>query len=461
MRYFFITVLLGICAVALPAEADEIRAPEVRILSTDGDVRTKFAAFPEDYIGGISVAAGDLGRDGIPEIVVGGGFGVEPRVKIFRQNGSLITSFLAYERAFSRGTNVAVGDVDGDGVNEIITGPAYGGGPHVRIFDGRGTPKYSGFFAYQERFKGGAFVATGDLDGDGKAEIITGAGPSGGPHVRVWNERGELQHEFFAFVATDASGVTVGTGDLDADGRAEILVGRASSDPPQIKIFTPEGRELGLLTAFEATFTGGVTPIGADINNDGRDEIIVAPNGGSAPIKIFRNNGVGLASFMPFEDDFTGAVRIAAAPISAAGESAVVVAPGRPFRDGNVVYPKSIVVDLSEQRLYAYEHGLVAQSFLVSSGVKKYPTPVGDYEIQKKVPMMDYVWTYGPNHPDNYAIPDVPWNLRFKPNYFIHYAYWHNDFGRPRSHGCVNLPLEPAKWIYEWAELGTPVVIRE
>lgn len=461
MKYFLVTVLLGICAVTLPASAGEIRAPEVRSLNTEGEVRATFAAFPQDYIGGISVAAGDLGTDGIPEIVIGSGFGVEPRVKVFRQNGSLITSFLAYDKTFTRGINVAVGDVDGDGASEIVTGPTYGGGPHVRIFDGRGNPKYSGFFAYQERFRGGVFVTTGDLDGDGKSEIITGAGPSGGPHVRVWNERGELQHEFFAFAATDTSGVTVGTGDLDLDGREEILVGRASSDPPQVKIFTPEGRELGLLTAYEATFTGGVTPIGADIDNDGRDEIIVAPNGGTAPVKIFRHNGVGLSSFTPFEEDFSGAVRIAVASPGAAGEPTVIVAPGRAVREGNVAHPKSIVVDLSEQRLYAYEHGLVAQSFLVSTGVKKYPTPVGDYEVQKKVPLMDYVWTYGPNHPDNYAIPDVGWNLRFKPNYFIHYAYWHNDFGKPRSHGCVNVPLEPAKWIYEWAELGTPVAVRD
>lgn len=460
MKKISLMIAVGIF-IAVPAHAAAIHAPEIKLLDLDGTPQKTFAAFPQNYIGGMSVAAGDLGRDGIAEIVVGSGFGVEPRVKVFRQDGSLITSFLAYEKSFDRGVNVAVGDVDGDGTNEIITGPAYGGGPHVRIFDGRGQPKYGGFFAYGQNFRGGIFVTARDLDGDGKAEIITGAGPSGGPHVRVWDEEGALKHEFFAFNADDTSGVTVGTADLDGDGTIELLVGRASSDPPQVKIFTPEGRELGLLTAHESDFTGGVSPLGVDVDSDGRDEIVVTPNGGNAPMKIFRYNGTLLSSFRPYESDFDGSVRIAAATLNKNGDRAFVVAPSHPFREGKIVHPKSIMVDISEQRLYAYTHGLLENSFLVSTGVQKYPTPVGDFSVLAKVPVVDYIWTYGPNHPDNYSLPKVPWNLRFKPHYYIHYAYWHNDFGRRRSHGCVNLPLEPAKWIYNWAEVGTPVTIRE
>ncbi|MDP2933846.1 MAG: VCBS repeat-containing protein, partial [bacterium] len=193
-----------------------------------------------DSLDGASVAVGDLGEDGVAEIVIGSGFGVPPEVKIFRQDGSLINSFLAYDKNFNRGIQVALGDVDGDGVNDIITAPAYGGGPHIRVFDSYGN-LHNEFFAYNPAFRGGAFVTARDVNDDGKAEIITGAGPTGGSHVRVFQADGTLLHEFFAFEPGDISGVTVGA--ITIDGQVHILAGRASSDPPTIKVFTPEGKE--------------------------------------------------------------------------------------------------------------------------------------------------------------------------------------------------------------------------
>lgn len=406
-----------------------------------------------------SIAASDLGRDGIAEIVIGSEFGNPPEIKILRQDGSRITAFNAYDKNFTKGIHVAVGDIDGDGMNDIITAPSYGGGPHIRIFDGTGKLK-SEFFAYNQNFRGGTFVTTRDLDGDGKAEIITGAGPSGGPHVRIFDSAGKIKSEFFAFDSTDVSGVTLGTADLDQDGKPEILVGRASSDPPQVKIFTPQGRELGLLTAFDPSFTGGVTPIGFDWDGDGRDDIVVAPNGRSSTIKIFKYNGEQIESVTPFEADFNGSIQLA--PIqNSSGSRVLFAAKNRSYREGNIAYPKSIVVDLSEQRLYAYEYGVLTESFLVSTGVKKYPTPTGDFSVQAKIPKMDYVWSYGPRHPDNYDIKDVPWNLRFAPHLYIHNAYWHNNFGHVMSHGCINMALATSKWVYDWASVGTPVTIRE
>lgn len=457
MRWVFCLTLLAII-VAFPAEAGAPK-PEVTLLNFDGMTRKTFAPFPAKHIGGMSVVAGDLGHDGVAEIVVGSGSGREPEVKIFRQDGSLVTSFLAYQKTFDRGLSVALGDIDGDGLAEIVTSPGYGGGPHIKIFDGRGNLKGE-FFAYAANFRGGVFIAVRDLDGDGRAEIVTGAGPTGGPHVRIFDHRGELRHEFFAFNATDASGVTVGAADLAGDGKGRVLVGRASSDPPEVKIFTPDGRELGKLMVYEPTFAGGVTPLGADTNGDGRDEIVVTPNGGGAPIKIFRPNGTLERTLTPFEN-FSGAVRLAVTSLSSTGERVLITAPSPALRDGPIESPKSIVVDLSEQRLYALEHGLVRASFLVSSGVKKFPTPEGEFKIQAKKPFVDYVWTYGPNHPENYSYPKIPWNLQFKPHYYIHYASWHNNFGRPRSHGCVNMALEPAKWMYNWADVGVPVTIRD
>jgi lipoprotein-anchoring transpeptidase ErfK/SrfK len=73
---------------------------------------------------------------------------------------------------------------------------------------------------------------------------------------------------------------------------------------------------------------------------------------------------------------------------------------------------------------------------------------------------MDYTWNYGVGNPNNYSLPDVKWNMRFRNHYYIHSAYWHNNFGQPMSHGCVNTSIPDAEWIYSWADVGTTVEIK-
>lgn len=113
---------------------------------------------------------------------------------------------------------------------------------------------------------------------------------------------------------------------------------------------------------------------------------------------------------------------------------------------------KYIEVDISDQKLYAYEYGQLVRSFLISTGVRKRPTPLGDFSVLEKVPQVTYKWSYGANHLDNYDLGTVPYNLRFKKYYYIHYSPWHSNFGKRMSHGCVNVDKANAKWIYEWAD---------
>ncbi|EKD78848.1 MAG: ErfK/YbiS/YcfS/YnhG family, partial [uncultured bacterium] len=109
------------------------------------------------------------------------------------------------------------------------------------------------------------------------------------------------------------------------------------------------------------------------------------------------------------------------------------------------------------------EYGELVREFLVSTGVTKYPTTLGEFSVRKKIYMMDYRWEYGPDHPDNYDIKDVKWNLSFNPadHQYLHYAYWHNNFGHRMSHGCVNINATNSEWLYNWANVGDPVIVHD
>jgi lipoprotein-anchoring transpeptidase ErfK/SrfK len=113
-----------------------------------------------------------------------------------------------------------------------------------------------------------------------------------------------------------------------------------------------------------------------------------------------------------------------------------------------------IDIDLSEQRLRAYQDDEVVKSFVVSTGTAAHPTPVGRFAVWIKLRYDDMS---GPG----YYLPDVPYTMYFYSGYGIHGTYWHNNFGTPMSHGCVNMVTEEAGWLFNWSYVGIPVVVHE
>ncbi|BAB76469.1 L,D-transpeptidase [Anabaena sp. FACHB-709] len=113
-----------------------------------------------------------------------------------------------------------------------------------------------------------------------------------------------------------------------------------------------------------------------------------------------------------------------------------------------------IQINLANQRLIAWEGGKPVYAIVISSGKRSTPTRIGSFKIQSKHKSTRM-------RGRNYDVPNVPYAMFYSGNYGIHGAYWHRKFGTPVSNGCVNLAPNHAQWLFNWASLGTPVVIQK
>jgi hypothetical protein len=272
-----------------------------------GASRFSFTAYDSGFRGGVRVAIGDVTGDGIDDIITAPGAGGGPHIKVIDgSTGQVVRSFFAYASTFTNGVFVAAGDVDGDGHADIITGAGAGGGPHVRVFSGATGAELAGFFAYPSSFLGGVDVAAGDINGDGHADIITGAGPGGGPLVRVFNgvDMSNVA-SFYPYSSRFTGGVSVAAGDIDGDGRADIITGAGAGGGPHVQVFS--GANLAILQSFFAygmDFSGGVCVACADQDGDGRADLLLSGGPGAAK-SIRALSGLSLHEIRSFTFDPT------------------------------------------------------------------------------------------------------------------------------------------------------------
>jgi hypothetical protein len=290
---------------------------------------SQIAPFPAQSKLAVRVAAGDVNGDGIDDIIVAAGPGGGPHVKTYDGiTGKLLNSFLAYDPTFKGGVFVAAGDIDNDGKADIVTGAGPGAGPQVKVFSGADGSVLESFFAFDQSFTGGVSVAVGDVNGDGVADIITSAGPGGGPHINVFSGVDlSVLESFFAFDPGFNGGVFVAAGDVNGDGNSDIITAAGPGGGPHVKVFS--GADLAVLQsfdAFSAGFTGGVRVACADVNGDGLADVITAAGPGGGPhVKVFSGkDGSTLNSFFAFSSSFTGGVFVAAGDIDGKGKVSVL-----------------------------------------------------------------------------------------------------------------------------------------
>jgi len=264
---------------------------------------------------GQRVAVGDLDGDGADEIVTASGPGVPGAVRVFGLTNDGVTFaqrsvYFPYGTAWKGGVSIAVGDVNGDGQGDIITGAGAGGGPHVRAFKPDGTALAS-FFAYDAAFHGGVEVAAGDVNGDGQDEIITGAGPGGGPHVRALTAAGVGLASFFAYAPGFTGGVFVGAGNIDADSSDEIVTGPGAGAGSNVRTFEGDGTLKTSFSAYEPAFFGGARVAAADLNGDGVAEVITGAGPGGGPhVRVATAAGGRIADFFAYNPRFGGGVYV-------------------------------------------------------------------------------------------------------------------------------------------------------
>lgn len=265
---------------------------------------------------GIDVAIGDLNNDQNDEIIVGAGPGDVPYVKIFDKiTQEEKTSFMAYGESFKGGVRVSVGDINGDGLQEIVTAAGPGGGVHIRVFDLNGKIIHSALSPFPKEYRTGADVAVGDVTGDGIAEIAVSNGPGESAQIAIFNGAGEIINPgILAFPKAFKGGSHIAIADIDHDGVGEIVAGAGPGGGPQIRVFEADGEARGIqFFPFHPTFRGGIDVAAIDYDNDGKDEILTSQfSAGQAWTKVYRYNNQHTihAEFIAYSKSFEGGANV-------------------------------------------------------------------------------------------------------------------------------------------------------
>jgi hypothetical protein len=194
------------------------------------------------FTGSISVAVADVTGDSIPEIITAPGAGGGPDVKVFNgSTGAQIASFYAFGADFRGGVYLAAGDLDRQGYADIVATPGPGGGPVVAVFDGKTDAELAQFYAFAPTFRGGLRVAVGDVNGDGAADVVVTAGPGGGPVVAVFagpilsqGNPARLYNDFYALDPSLRMGFYVTVGDSTGAGYSEIFLSADQGGGPRV-----------------------------------------------------------------------------------------------------------------------------------------------------------------------------------------------------------------------------------
>jgi autotransporter-associated beta strand protein len=253
--------------------------------------------FPAGFTGGVRTAAADFNGDGVSDLVVGTGPGMSTLVIILDgKTRQELFRTQPFEAAFTGGVFVATGDVNGDGAPDLVITPDEGGGPRARVFDGTDFHQIADFLGINDpNFRGGARAAIGDVNHDGYGDVVVAAGFGGGPRVSTWDgkalvrgDQANLFPDFFIFGGTDAltlrNGVFIAAGDINGDGFADLVAGGGPGGGPRVLVVDGMGlvqngsdnpTAVANFFAGDTNNRGGVRVTVKDIDGDNKQDVVV------------------------------------------------------------------------------------------------------------------------------------------------------------------------------------------
>ena len=273
---------------------------------TGSPVFTATPFTPADAPGGVRVAVADVTGDGTPDLIAGTGPGGALVRVIDGATRANVFSLIPFEVGFTGGMFVAAGDLNGDGFADLVITPDVTGGPRVKIVSGADGSVLADFFGIDDpAFRGGARATLADVNGDGVADLIVSAGTGGGPRIAVWDGTTlgndnpvRLVDDFFAFEPTLRNGAYVAAGDVDGDGFADLAFGGGPTGGPRVLVLSGADLLKGVTSPLADFFAGnpdardGVTLVVKEIDGDTKSELIAGTSPAGTGVSVYAGSSL-------------------------------------------------------------------------------------------------------------------------------------------------------------------------